>query len=88
MSVSSFDSPSRLLVGPLVVLNPEDVAEGGPVVTEMLRQHKASHGPQSHLAAPYHILYGYSLVKYNKLRLNDSTAHGYTRPAAMRSAGG
>jgi hypothetical protein len=35
-----------------------------------------SHGAWIHLDAPYHILYGESLMKYNKVRLNDSTADG------------
>ena len=41
----------------------------------------ASHGPQSHLDAPYYILYGETAMKYKKARLNDSAAHGQHRPS-------
>ena len=49
----------------LTNLTPLGPADGG-----------TSHGPKSHLDAPYYILYGKSLLTYTKRRLNDSTAHG------------
>ena len=47
---------------------------------------QASHGRRCHLDTPYYTLYGKSLMKYNKGRLNDSIAHGYGRLPRSRSS--
>ena len=60
---------------PLGVTPETNLAELEPFLAEVLAG-DTSRRPQSHLDAPYSILYGESLMKYKRGRLNDSTAGG------------